>query len=181
MWRPERIDCETRKAISTAGVIRISVVSPKTTALPQSTGRRRGTAVIEARIIPVEYSAVITSTPSTPIASWAIWTPTKLTSSGWKSARSLGLAEGQWCETTAAAIAGTPIVNRNAAASDHFVERTERSFVSSERKTRSCVTRPVCSSGGMTWAWASVLTRRPPPGSCRRRESRTRPPSGSAS
>ena len=36
---------------------------------------------------------------------------------------------GQWCETTAAASAGTPIVNRTAAASDQRVERTERSFV----------------------------------------------------
>src|SRR6478672_1549379 len=88
MCRPERIACETTNASSTAGVISASVTSAYTTALPQSTGRRRGTAVIDARIIPVEYSAVITSTPSTPMASWEIWTPTKVSSSGWKSARS---------------------------------------------------------------------------------------------
>ena len=34
------------------------------------------------RIIPVEYSPLITSTPSTPIASCATWTPDSATSSG---------------------------------------------------------------------------------------------------
>ena len=39
--------------------------------LAHKTGRRFGTAVNVARIIPVEYSPVITRTPSTPNASWA--------------------------------------------------------------------------------------------------------------
>jgi hypothetical protein len=38
-----------------------------------------------------------------------------------------------------------PIVATTAVASDHRVDRTERSFVHSDRMTRSCVTRP----GGM--------------------------------
>ena len=61
-WR-ERIAWPTKNAISTDGIISAAVTAANTIALPQSTGSRFGTAVSEARIIPVEYSAVITSTP----------------------------------------------------------------------------------------------------------------------
>src|SRR5436305_1050059 len=93
MWRPEKIDSPTTKAISTDGTISASVTIPYTTALPQSTGSRCGTAVMDARIIPVEYSAVITSTPRTPSASCASCTPARFGSSGWKSARSAAPVE----------------------------------------------------------------------------------------
>jgi hypothetical protein len=55
-----------------------------TIALAMSTGSRCGTAASEERIIPVLYSPVITSTPRTPIASWARKTPRRLTSVGSK-------------------------------------------------------------------------------------------------
>ena len=71
-----------------------NVTAPKTPTFAHSTGSRFGTAVNEARIIPVEYSPVMISTPSTPIASCASWTPARLTSSGWKSALSRGLICG---------------------------------------------------------------------------------------
>ena len=69
-------------------------------AFAQSTGSRFGAAVIEARIIPVEYSPEITSTPRTPIASWASWMPASVSSSG-LSMRSPGRSRG------AAAAAGS--------------------------------------------------------------------------
>ena len=119
-----------------------SVTEPKTIALAQSTGSRFGTAVNEARIMPVEYSALITSTPSTPIASCAICEPISAGSSGLKLARSPGLLEPQWLEITAEARIGKPIVSTVAISRDQRVERTLRSFVHSETITRHCVTRP---------------------------------------
>ena len=49
------------------------VTAAKTASLAHRTGRRRGTAMRLERIIPVAYSPVMTSTPSTPMASWAPW------------------------------------------------------------------------------------------------------------
>ena len=73
-WRraAERIDWLAKKAISAGGSISTNVTTREHDApCAQSTGSRFGTAAREARIIPVEYSPVITSTPRTPIASWA--------------------------------------------------------------------------------------------------------------
>ncbi len=49
--------------------------SPYTAALDHSTGSLRGTAARVERIMPVEYSPAVTSTPSTPRASWAKFVP----------------------------------------------------------------------------------------------------------
>ena len=45
--------------------------------------------------MPVVYSAVIASTPSTPIASWAKFTPARFARRGLKCARSCGARCGQ--------------------------------------------------------------------------------------
>src|ERR1035437_9023429 len=55
------------KAVSAA---RTNVTRAKTVALTASRDPRWGTAVKLVRIIPEEYSAVMISTPSTPMASW---------------------------------------------------------------------------------------------------------------
>jgi hypothetical protein len=78
-----------------------------------------------ARIIPVEYSPVITSTPSTAIASCERLTPASAMSSGLRSACSRGLIEPQWDPVTAAKSTGSPIVRITAASSDQRVERRE--------------------------------------------------------
>ena len=69
MWCERRIAWLAKNASSTDGSISANVTVAKTTIFAQSTGSRFGTAPSEARIIPVEYSPLITSTPSTPIAS----------------------------------------------------------------------------------------------------------------
>ena len=51
------------------------MTAANTATFAHSTGRRLGTAENVERIIPVEYSPVITSTPSTPIESCAMPTP----------------------------------------------------------------------------------------------------------
>src|SRR6185437_16887509 len=137
MWWRERIAWLAKKAINTGPTINSKVTSPKTAVLAHSTGRRFGTAAKLARIIPVEYSPVITSTPSTAIASWERFTPARAMSSGWRSARSRALIEPQWEDVIAANRTGKRIVSKIAAKSDQRVERSERSFVHSETATRS--------------------------------------------
>ena len=58
-------------------------LAANTTALSHRTGSRLGTAQNVERIMPVEYSPVITSTPSTPIESSAKMTPRKLARNVW--------------------------------------------------------------------------------------------------
>ena len=65
--------CEARNATSPEISISTNVTTANVPALAQSTGRRFGTAMNVERICPVLYSPVSTSTPSTPIASWAKW------------------------------------------------------------------------------------------------------------
>lgn len=64
-----------RKVTKAPSVPTTSATSPNTAALDHSTGSRRGTAASVERIMPVEYSPAVTSTPSTPRASWAKFVP----------------------------------------------------------------------------------------------------------
>src|ERR1700751_363773 len=128
----------------------------------QSTGSRFGTAVKVERIEPVEYSALIRSTPRTAIASCATLTPARAMSSGWRSARSCGDIDPQCDDVTKANATGKAIVRRKPTASDHFVDRTERSFVHSESRTRGKVTRPVLASRGRRTVGVIELMRPPP-------------------
>ncbi len=148
-----------QKATNTDGSASTNVSSENTPSFAQRMASRFGTAVKLARIIPVEYSAVIVSTASTAIASCDRFTPAVAISSGCRFARSRGLIVPQCDEVTAANRHGRPIVSATATRSDQRVERTERIFVHSDTATRSCVTRPVCGSGGSI---CTELIRRPP-------------------
>src|SRR5262249_43915412 len=104
----------------------------KVTVLATSIDRRCGVAVSVARIVPVEYSALITITPSAPTMSWARNTEKRLNVSARKS------GPGPFGSlTTAQAIRhGRPMVSSTVDSSVHIVERTERSLVHSEPTTR---------------------------------------------
>jgi hypothetical protein len=117
MCSPERIAWPTKKTMKVAGRLIASALAPKTSALPQSTGSRRGTAAMVERIIPVEYSPVIASTPRTPSESWAKLIPARLTESGWKSARSWALRWAQRVSKTMQARTPIPIASSRVAAS----------------------------------------------------------------
>src|SRR4051812_38261147 len=82
-----------KNAIRTDGSAKTNATTAKTPVFAQSTGSRFGTAVKLARIMPVEYSPVITSTPRAAIASCEALTPASAMSSGWRSARSCGLID----------------------------------------------------------------------------------------
>ena len=101
-WRLERIDWPTKNAIRTAGRLTTRVTTANTPAFAHSTGRRLGTAQNVERIMPVVYSPVITSTPSTPIESCARLTPARLGAQRvvGSAARSPGLRCGQRAANT---------------------------------------------------------------------------------
>jgi hypothetical protein len=84
-------------------------------------------------MVPVPYSALITSTPSTPIASWQNNSAVRLVLVGSKVARLPGDIVAQWARVSAVARALIPIPMTTVMPSVHMVERTVRSLVHSER------------------------------------------------
>src|SRR5882757_7016530 len=91
-------------------------ITPANTAsLAHSTGRRRGTAVSEERIMPVLYSPLIRSTPSTPKATTAKLMPVRLVLMGLKAALSAALKVWYWLAVTAENSAPMPTVKATAA------------------------------------------------------------------
>ena len=136
-WWLRRIGCETRNAMNAAASIeherdRREHAAPSPTAPAAGAGRRRRSSGSG----PVEYSPVITSTPSTPIASCARCQPPRLTSTGLKVARSSRahlvpvrhLHGGD-------EDAETGHRRRTETSSAQRVERSDQSFVHSERTT----------------------------------------------
>jgi len=110
------------------------------------------------------------------MASWASWTPVRLTAVGSKAATASGWVGGRVTRSTQYS-APNPTIRTTAASSDQAVEGTERSLVHSERTTRAWVTRWPVAAGraGERWRVAvmTVLLRswgrgtRPRPGSGR--------------
>jgi hypothetical protein len=74
---PERKDWARGKVSRFVARVRGRATAARTAALDQRTGRRRGTAVMVARIWPVEYSPAVARMPSTPRLIWANWVPSR--------------------------------------------------------------------------------------------------------
>ena len=85
-----------------------------------------------ALIVPVPYSALMASTPSTPIVNCPTKTPIRLVLIGSKPTALLGV---QWALVSAVASALMPMPSTTVTASVHTVERTVRSFVHSDRSS----------------------------------------------
>src|SRR5215472_2977860 len=130
----------------------------KTATFPHSTGRRRGTAVSDERIIPVLYSPPISSTPSTPKATTAKMTPFRLVDTGLKAAFSAQLKVWYWLAVTPENSAPRPIISTTAASRVHMVDRRERNLVNSERSTRPWVTLSGGTRAGAGAGTAEVRT-----------------------
>src|SRR5215470_4926227 len=150
------------------------IVPAKTATFPHSTGRRRGTAVSDARIIPVPYSPPITSTPSTPNATTAKMTPFRLVETGLKAARCAQLKVWYWLAVAAENSAPRPIISTTAASRVHMVDRRERSLVNSESSTRPGVTfsADTRAGAGVVAGVKTALIGLPPPQRHRRHGSR---------
>src|SRR6202451_58856 len=72
----------TKNAVKLMTSPRTKATTAKTSDLSASTRPRFGTAIRLVLIIPEEYSELMQSTPSTAMASWATYTPTRLTPVG---------------------------------------------------------------------------------------------------
>src|ERR1700729_3832785 len=124
-----------------------------TITLAHSTGSRAGTAARVARIIPVPYSPLNASTPTTPTTSWANITPSRATDTPLAAV----LAAETWYAVPDPAIAvPRPTISTAAVSTHHRVERSARSLVHSARTTRTWVTGPAAVAGaGFAGAGAS--------------------------
>ena len=116
------------------------IVPANTASLPHKTGRRRGTAVSDERIMPVVYSPLISSTPSTPKATTAKTVPCRLVAAGLKAALSAALKVWYWLAVTAENSAPMPIISATAVSRVYMVDRSDRNLVNSESSTRAWVT-----------------------------------------
>ena len=97
-----------------------------------------------ARIIPVAYSPLKASTPSTLSTSWAITTPARLTATPPAAELPAEIVYGGPDPVIAAP---TPTMSTTASSAQYQVERSARSFTHSERTTRTWVTRPATVAG----------------------------------
>src|SRR6202050_4818535 len=123
-----------------------------TISLAHSTGSRDGTTASVARIIPVPYSPLNASTPTTPRTSWANSTP----SSAVDIPAAAVLAADTWDAVPDPAIrAPRPTISTAVISVHHRVERSARNFVHSARMTRTCVTGPATVAGAGAGAGAA--------------------------
>src|SRR5580658_9590187 len=110
-----------------------NATTANTTALAASTTGRRGTAAKLARMLPDPYSALMVSPPKTPMASCPNRRPVRLMLVGSNSALSMKPALRQCEASLAEARAPTPSPATTVANRHHVVDRTECSFVHSDR------------------------------------------------
>src|SRR5580700_550641 len=126
--RLRRIAVLMKNTANTVTALATRSMAANTAALAASIGSRFGTASSDARIAPVEYSLLITITPSTQMASWprpnpapkisAVGSVTSVTWFGW-------LPGAFHCRDTTLAISVlNPIARNTNAKSDQRVERT---------------------------------------------------------
>jgi hypothetical protein len=109
-------------------------------ALPHRAGSRFGTAASVVRIMPVAYSLVISSTPSTPAAICASWTPDWLTETGSNEAVAAAPCGGR-ASRSRLYRTPNPTTRMTADSRDHSAAGWVRSLVHSDLITRAWVTR----------------------------------------
>src|SRR5581483_9520946 len=127
-----------------------------TSSFDQNTEARRGWAVSEVRIIPVEYSEVIAMAPKTTMISWPRMMPKRerWVRSSWASCAAVAspwLARPQLPSTL------MPMVTTVAEPSVHMVERTDRILVHSERSAPPKPARPEAGGSAVSPPRAEVL------------------------
>ena len=149
--RADWIAVATKKSATAASMVTGSTRAASTASFAHSTGSLDGTTASEARIIPVPYSLLNTSTPSTPSTSWATRTPNRPAD----TAVTAGCAGETRYGFPAANPAPTPTISTTATSALYQVERSARSFVHSERTTRTWVTGRATVAIGAAGAGAS--------------------------
>src|SRR5258708_10874228 len=114
-WWPLSSAWPRKKEMKLATSETEKIAPANTASLPHRTGRRRGTTVTEARIMPVLYSLLIRSTPSTPNATTAKAVPVRLVLMGLNAALLAALKVWYWFALTAENSAPMPIIKTTAA------------------------------------------------------------------
>src|ERR1700716_820826 len=121
-----------KNAANELSVVTTKVTAANTTSFAHSTGSLLGAADRLARIIPVLYSPVTTSAPSTPTTNWAKVYPLRAMSVGLKRAWRAALMNGHRPAVSAANTQPSTIIPANVAAKAIYDERKERNFSHSE-------------------------------------------------
>src|ERR1700685_3912653 len=137
--REDSIAAAAKKSTEAHSRVTGSTRPTSTITLAHSTGSRAGTTASVARIIPVPYSPLNASTPSTPSTSWANTMPNRLIDT--PPAAELA-AEILYGAPEPAIAAPRPTISTTARSAHHQVDRSARSLVHSARTTRSWLTGP---------------------------------------
>src|ERR1700691_2331684 len=153
--REETRAVAAKKSTNAHTMVTGSTRPASTISFAHSTGSRDGTTASVARIIPVPYSPLNASTPTTPTTSWANNTPSRATDTPLAAV----LPAETWYGVPDAAIAAPrPTISTAAVSAHHRVERSARSLVHSARTTRTWVTGPATVAGaGFASAGASPV------------------------
>src|SRR5580658_177925 len=152
--REDSIAVAVKKSTNAHSMLSGSTRPASTISFAHSTGSRDGTTARVARIIPVPYSPLNASTPTTPTTSWANSRPSRAA----EIPLAAELAAETWYGVPDPAIAAPrPTISTTAASVHHRVERSARSLVHSARTTRAWVTGPATVAGaGITGAGADL-------------------------
>src|SRR5580704_7158301 len=136
MWSEDISAWPTKNAAKAVTRLVTSATTANTTPLAAIITPRCGLVVSVVRIMPVEYSELITSTPSTPMISCPMYRPARLCRAGSKS------GPCGPCAAPALASAPNPTTTTNIASSAQYVDRTDLILVNSEHSAPANVTRP---------------------------------------
>src|SRR5215469_5360385 len=117
------------------------VTTANTTALAANTTPRRGCTDSVVRIIPVEYSEVMVSAPSTAMTSWPTYRPARLC---WVASKLVGLTPWGCDAVPAQARAPMPTQTTMRANRVQYVDRVDLILVNSDRSASPKPARPVC-------------------------------------
>src|SRR5215831_13484583 len=130
-----------------------SEITAKTTALAANTTPRRGCTDSVVRIIPVVYSEVMVSAPSTAMTNWPRYRPARLCWVASKVALLISLA----CDAAPAlSRAPMPTQTTTRASRVQYVERVDLILVNSDRSASPKPARPV-SGGSRRWRAAGAI------------------------
>src|SRR6516165_851987 len=136
MWSEDMSAWPTKNAANEVTRLVTSATTVKTTPLAAIITPRCGLVVSVVRIMPVEYSELMTSTPRTPMISCPMYSPARLCRVGSKS------GPCGPCAAPVLASAPKPTTTTNIASSVQYVDRTDRILVNSDRSAPANVTRP---------------------------------------
>src|SRR5580698_4277560 len=136
MWWEDMSAWPRKNAVNDVIRLVTSATTVNTTPLAAIIMPRCGLVVSVVRIMPVEYSELMTSTPRTPMISCPMYSPARLCRVGSK------YGPCGPCAAPALASAPKPTTTTNIASSVQYVDRTDRILVNSDRSAPANVTRP---------------------------------------